>query len=143
MIKVCAPRDTARAGESCHPGWTPPEILEEDAGPVAGHRAVNAERAAAQGFCHVGSESLAPVRGGPGEGLGIHSAGRYLYQRAEGPSGEPRAMPAAPTVLRLERRAGLMGGGVGWSSAEEHELLKAPKLYPSLRDLTLDIWGLW
>lgn len=70
MIKACIQDDTARAGESCHPGWVLPQILEESAPPLVSYLTVTAELAATQGFPnHMGSRPLAWVRGGSGKGM--------------------------------------------------------------------------
>lgn len=69
-MKACTQHDTARAWESCPPGWVLSQILEESTHATASHLTVTAELAASQGFPHpMGSRSLAQIRGGPAKGM--------------------------------------------------------------------------
>lgn len=71
VTKACTQHDTARAGESCPPGWVLSQTLEESTHVAASHLTVTAELAVgSQGFpYHVGSRSLVWVRGGPTKGM--------------------------------------------------------------------------
>lgn len=120
MIKACTQHDTARAAESCHPGWAAPQILEEGACPVP------ATECHSRAFCY--SRLLVPCGvciPGPGwgwawrgnaltRGLQFHSADRYWYQCAEGPAPGPSSR-LAPPALSLDWSGELAWQGRAWN----------------------------
>lgn len=115
VMKACMQHDTARAGESCPPGWVPPRTLE-GVRPLARFLTVTAELAASQGFSPCVIWIPARLRGWAWrgdaltQGLGLHSADRCQCQHADSPARGPLSVlaPRAP-AFGLQRRAGLAG----------------------------------
>ena len=128
VVKACTLHDTTRVGRA--------GILAEphpDSGGRCwsnGHTTVSPELAATQGFCSVGSESLALVWGEPGAGADTRMPGPQTnassHSRASG----------------LERRAGSVGEGPE-PGQKSMRPLKAPTLH-SLSDVPpVGCLGFW